>query len=892
MKDLVAKMAYKMKETPGDIEIYEDMFQLCRAEEEMHEIYCHKVNEWLRDRLVERINYGVESERFYELWRRSLLFDAPYKLDPYLLYLEINRPPEARFYQPRRKVLKQIVDSVQMLIDDQLDELFLSLPPRVGKLLSDDTPVLTTKGWKKHGDLKIGDYVYSPEGKPVRVYAIHPKYHTTHTVTTSDGSKIECHENHEWRVFNRWKGKWEILETKEMIGRLESGGEEHKRGHRYMFMLENRQPMKGTPQTLHVKPYTMGAWLGDGTTCKPAITTPDAEIMEGVVADGYEVSRQWIHKDTKVPTWYFKNLMHDLGKYGMCRERKTVEKFLPQEYIIAPIEDRLQLLAGLIDTDGTLTKKEKRYIISSTNENIRDGVVALVSTFGWRCSVRSYAPKTSTSGIHGRKTVWTIAFNPTMEIPCRVPRKQLKTFSKQRRQAIVDISPSEHKQGNCITVVGGMYCVGERMIPTHNTSLIDFIMTFIMAKRSESPSLYSAYSDTITSAFYGAVLEIITDKNIYTWNEIFPTSKIVRTNAADETIDIDRRKHYPTLTCRSIDGTLNGACDAQNGFIIGDDLVSGIEEALSKDRLVSKWNKVDNNLIPRGKGRTKYLWIGTRWSVIDPIGLRLDVLQNEAKFVDYRYKVINIPALNEKDESNFDYPYGVGFSTIDYQRRRASFERNNDMASWNAQYMGQPIEREGTLYAPADFRYYNGDLPEGDPDRIFMPIDPAFGGEDYVAGPVCYQYGEDIYIPAVIYNNGDKKVTQPMIASLVQTYNIDLIDFEETKSTASYREETTELLKKKELRPTIMSHTAPNDKSKQQRIFDSAPDVRDHMIFLTSGKRNKEYELFMNNVFSFRLLSSKTQMHHRHDDAPDSLAMAIKMLKPKSRKISAFRRPF
>ena len=132
MKDLVAKMAYKMKETPGDIEIYEDMFQLCRAEEEMHEIYCHKVNEWLRDRLVERINYGVESERFYELWRRSLLFDAPYKLDPYLLYLEINRPPEARFYQPRRKVLKQIVDSVQMLIDDQLDELFLSLPPRVG----------------------------------------------------------------------------------------------------------------------------------------------------------------------------------------------------------------------------------------------------------------------------------------------------------------------------------------------------------------------------------------------------------------------------------------------------------------------------------------------------------------------------------------------------------------------------------------------------------------------------------------------------------------------------------------------------------------------------------------------------------------------------------------
>ena len=557
MRDLVTKMAYRIKSSPGDIEVYEDLFQLCRAEEETHEKYCHEVNSWLRNRCIERVEYGVESERFYDLYRRSLLFDAPYALDPYLLYLEINRPPEARFYLPRRRTLKPVVDAIQSLIDDDLDELFLSMPPRVGK-----------------------------------------------------------------------------------------------------------------------------------------------------------------------------------------------------------------------------------------------------------------------------------------------------------------------------------------------TSLIDFTMTYIMAKRSESPSLYSAYSDTITSAFYGAVLEIITDNNTYTWQEIFPKSKLIRTNAADETIDIDRRKHYPTLTCRSIDGTLNGACDAQNGFIIGDDLVSGIEEALSKDRLISKWNKVDNNLIPRGKGRTKYLWIGTRWSVLDPIGMRLDVIQNEDKFSDYRWKVINIPALDEHDESNFDYPYGVGFSTIDYQRRRASFERNNDMASWNAQYMGMPIEREGTLYSPADFRYFSGDLPEEEPDRIFMPIDPAFGGEDFVAGPVCYQYGDDIYIPDVIYNNGDKKITQPRIVELVDKWDIQIIDFEETKSTASYREETTNLLKSKDLKPTVTSHTAPNDKSKQQRIFDSAPDVREHMIFLNSGHRSKEYEMFMNNVFAFRLLQSKSAMHHRHDDAPDSLAMAIKMTKPTNRKLKSFRRPF
>ena len=188
---------------------------------------------------------------------------------------------------------------------------------------------------------------------------------------------------------------------------------------------------------------------------------------------------------------------------------------------------------------------------------------------------------------------------------------------------------------------------------------------------------------------------------------------------------------------------------------------------MNKDRLVSAWAKVDNNLIPRAKETAKILWCGTRWSMIDPIGVRLDLLQNDPAFRDRRVVNVNLSALDEHDESRFDYSFGVGFSTEYYRQRRASFERNNDTASWTAQYMGEPIEREGALFTPDDFRYYNGTLPEGEPDRIFMAVDPAFGGGDFVAAPVCFQYGEDLYIHDVVFDNGDKSVTQPLLADAI-----------------------------------------------------------------------------------------------------------------------------
>lgn len=423
---------------------------------------------------------------------------------------------------------------------------------------------------------------------------------------------------------------------------------------------------------------------------------------------------------------------------------------------------------------------------------------------------------------------------------------------------------------------------------TGKSSLMIFAMTWKIGKDSEMSNLYSAYSDKITTAFYNGCLEVINDRVTYRWHDIFFGHDIVSTNGKDLTFDVDRRKHYPSVTARSVHGTLNGSCDA-TGWLISDDLVSGIDEAINKDRLISLWYITDNNLLTRGKEKCKIIWEGTRWANGDPIGLRIEMLSTRDEFKNRRYRIINIPALNENEESNFDYDYGVGFSTEYYLSRRASFEYNQDLASWNAQFMGQPIEREGTVFESSDMNYFNGELPPDDMlVRKFMAVDPAFGGGDYTAAPVVYQYSDgSIYVVDVVYDNGDKTVTQKLIIDAIITHGITAVRFECNKMTMSYKEEVEKALAEKHIKINLLTKTAPNNQAKEMRIFDKAPFIR-QFYFLDENKRSKAYKTFMVNVYSFRVTG-----HNKHDDAPDSLAMAADFIeRPVSSKVEVFKRPW
>lgn len=167
-----------------------------------------------------------------------------------------------------------------------------------------------------------------------------------------------------------------------------------------------------------------------------------------------------------------------------------------------------------------------------------------------------------------------------------------------------------------------------------------------------------------------------------------------------------------------------------------------------------------------------------------------------------------------------------------------------------------------------------------------MAVDPAFGGGDFVASPVCFQYGSDIYVHDVVYSSEDKRTTQPLLANMAIKYNVAAMQIEANKSTESYKEGVEEELKKKDYRLNITSKPAPTDKAKYQRIFDKAPDIRDNMIFRESGKRSKEYSLFMQNVLSYKMFAK-----NQHDDAPDSLTMAMNMVRGNN-KAEVFKRLF
>ena len=406
------------------------------------------------------------------------------------------------------------------------------------------------------------------------------------------------------------------------------------------------------------------------------------------------------------------------------------------------------------------------------------------------------------------------------------------------------------------------------------STLLLFLITYIIGLRPESSNLYSAFSGGITGAMYSGVLEILKDPATYAWNDIFPGGEIKGTNAQELTLDIGRAKRYHSFTARSLYGTLNGACDC-NGILMSDDLLSGIEEAMSPDRLATAWAHVNNNLLPRAKEGAKLLWVGTRWATKDPAGLRMGMLEegSDDAFKNVRWKAINLPALDENDESNFDYDYGVGFSTDYYRQRRASFEATDDMASWLAQYMGEPIDRVGTLFNQADIKTYNGQLPDGEADASLLACDVAWGGGDFLCSMAAKVYGDDVYVTDIVFSKADKTITRPRVVSQIVHEEVRRAQFERNNGGDEYREWVEDKLETDfSYFLSITSRSAPTTRRKSERILERAPEIR-QFWFLEPSKRNADYNKFIANLLSYKL-----EGKNKNDDAPDCAAQLAEMI--------------
>jgi hypothetical protein len=411
---------------------------------------------------------------------------------------------------------------------------------------------------------------------------------------------------------------------------------------------------------------------------------------------------------------------------------------------------------------------------------------------------------------------------------------------------------------------------------TGKTTLGIFFLTWIMGKYPMQPNLASAHSSMLTKSFYDGVLSILTDPE-YLWADVFPGLTIAQTNSKEETIDLEKKKRFKTLTCRSIDGSLTGATRCEK-YLYADDLVSGIEEALSKDRLDNLWNKYTNDLKSRKKLECKEIHIATRWSVHDVIGRLEKRYENNP-----RARFLAFPALDENDESNFDYMYGVGFDTKYFWDMRDSL----DDVSWKCLFMNEPIEREGLLFPEDELNYYNGVLPEGGLVRKYAACDVAWGGGDSLSMPFAYEYEDgSVYIVDVVFNKGDKTITRPIVVGKLMYHLPHETEFEANNGGDEYCDAVDEELKKQNVRLNLSHRKAPSNQSKLSRIIQAAPDIK-KFYFLDKKHRNKEYAAFMKELTSF-VQTGK----NKNDDAPDSLAILSRKIGSKSGKVEVFKRPF
>ena len=409
-----------------------------------------------------------------------------------------------------------------------------------------------------------------------------------------------------------------------------------------------------------------------------------------------------------------------------------------------------------------------------------------------------------------------------------------------------------------------------------------FFISWIMGKRPNSHNAMSGHSGILADGFYGEILNLIMTQE-YTFHEIFPLAKLDKKSADKKEINLDKPDRFATLTCRGIDGTWTGSVDiSSDGYLYVDDLVRDRTESLSPTRLANRYQDYLNVLVDRKNDGAKELMVGTRWNVFDPLG----VVERENKH-NPRYRFRKIPALNENDESNFDYDYGVGFSTQYYIDMRERLEK----PEWMAKFQQNPFVREGLLFPENELHYFDGTIPEGN-YKIVAAIDPAFGGGDSVSMPIClvHENGKK-YIIDWMHNKGSLKITIPLVRDKIMRHDVVEVKFEKNNGGELYcKNVQVALVDRKYNHCHCYTKSAPVRLSKEEKINAYADYIKDNFLFLLPNrnisidddgvrfvyKRSDEYDKAIDEMTIYT-----AEGRNEHDDSCDALTQLAMMFEDK-----------
>lgn len=391
------------------------------------------------------------------------------------------------------------------------------------------------------------------------------------------------------------------------------------------------------------------------------------------------------------------------------------------------------------------------------------------------------------------------------------------------------------------------------------TSLEKFFLSGVIGWFPKDFNLFYSHSSDITRMFYDGEYDIVTNSEEYTWNEIFPKLKVSGQNAKMEQFNVGKYKPFPSVQCTSV-GSKNAGKVRASKFLLVDDMIGGIEEALNKNTLDKLWDKyaVDarqRKIQDTDGNNCKEIHIATRWSVYDVIGRIQKMYEGND-----RVKTIAVPDVDPvTGESNFDYEYS-GF-TVDFF---ADQQLLMDDVSYRCLYKQEPIEREGLLFPEDKIRRYLN-LPHGEPEIITGQCDTKGKGTDFFVLPVLQKYGEDYYcVDCVCDNTADYEMQYENAANILVNNMVQECEFERN---AGGDRVAMEVNKRVEQKGWICNITdTPTETNKEARIYQCSAWILQHVIFKDKSMYSpKEPYGIMMQLLSGYSVSDKKQL----DDVPD-----------------------
>lgn len=436
-------------------------------------------------------------------------------------------------------------------------------------------------------------------------------------------------------------------------------------------------------------------------------------------------------------------------------------------------------------------------------------------------------------------------------------REPKERFYMPRRKQFLKIGLMDALQGMiddrydilCISLIPG----------AGKTTIEKFFNAAIIGWYPKDFNLFYSHSGDITRMYYDGVYDIVTNTEEYTWNEIFPDLSVTSTNAKMEQFNVGKYKSFPSVQCTSV-GSKNAGKVRASKFLLVDDMIGGIEEAMNPIILDKLWDKyaVDarQRKIQDTDGKNcKEIHIATRWSVHDVIGRIQNVYEGNP-----RVKTIAVPDIDPiTQESNFDYEFS-GFTKEFFEDQQLLM----DDISYRCLYKQEPIEREGFVFPEYKIRRYLN-LPHGGPEIITAQCDTKGKGTDYFVLPILQKYGDDYYcVDCVCDNTADYEMQYENAANAIVNNGVQECEFERN---AGGDRVAMEVNKRVEAKGWICNITdTPTETNKEARIFQCSNWILQHVIFKDESMYSpKEPYGVMMSLLKRYSVSSKKQL----DDVPD-----------------------